>query len=159
MSLSRRHFVHVASLSLLAGATLPAAFAQSTLGLKREPFSAENLDPLNGISLESFQPLMGQRFSISNAGQSLGSLTLVSISVGSGTATGKKSSTLVGRAPRVSQQSPTGFTLKFRGSGGMLAQGTYIFQNAAVGSLSIFIVPSGPGVAQPTYSAVFSFLN
>jgi len=75
MSVTRRRFVEVASLSLLAGAALPAAFAPDGVGEETEPFSSENLLVLNDASQKTFERFIGERFAIRNAERALGSLT------------------------------------------------------------------------------------
>jgi hypothetical protein len=158
MSLTRRHFVQVASLSALAGAAFPAAFSQRGFEPGRETFSSENLAVLSGASWQEFQPLIGESFAISNASQSLGTLTLLSVNVPT-LASAETKAQFSGHAPRLPLQLKTNFTLQFQGSGGLLAQGTYTFENSSIGSFALFIVPSGPGSTPPTYTAVFSFLN
>ena len=77
MSLSRRHFVHLASLSMLAGAALPSAFAQEEA--EDKTFSPENLASFEGVSRQMFEPYVRERFDLSRAGQSLGRLTLIDV--------------------------------------------------------------------------------
>ena len=52
------------------------------------------------------------------------------------------------------------FILSFRSLplGSPLPQGTYVFRHGALGSFSLFIVPSGPGKPR-SYSAVFNHLK
>ena len=77
MSLSRRHFIQLSSISLLAGAVLPAAIAQDKND--DETFSAERIAALDGISRQDFEPYIGERFAISQPGRSLGKLTLIEV--------------------------------------------------------------------------------
>lgn len=154
MSLTRRRFVEVVSLSLLAGAAIPNAIAQDDARAEDDPFSAENLLALNEASQKTFERFIGERFTIRNAKRALGSLTLISVEAAPpATAPAKH---MVGRVPKAKPLSPAGFTLRFRGSGGELPQGTYTFRNAGLGSFPLFIVPSGPGVTPHTYTAVFT---
>jgi hypothetical protein len=154
MSVTRRRFVEVASLSLLAGAALPAAFAQDGVGEKTEPFSSENLLVLNDASQKTFERFIGERFAIRNAERALGSLTLLSVEAAPPIPAPAKH--MVGRVPKAAPRSLTGFSLRFQGSGGTLPQGTYTFRNAGLGSFPLFIVPSGPRVTPHTYTAVFT---
>lgn len=148
MSLSRRHFVQLGSLSLLAGTVLPAAFAQDETD--DETFSPEKLANLDGVSRQAFEPYIGERFSISQERKPLGKLTLIAVSELASAALGAK------KAP--SAQTLTGFTLRFQGSGGVLPQGTYILSQPAMGEFPLFLVPAGPGVNPPTYTAIFNKL-
>jgi hypothetical protein len=152
MSLSRRHFVQLGSITLLAGTVLPAAFAQEESG--DETFSPEKLATLDGVSRQAFEPYLGERFAISQEGQSLGKLTLIEI---------KEITTPASAAAKTlkknaAAQALMGFALRFQGSGGMLPQGTYTFSQPALGTFPLFIVPAGPGVKPPTYTAIFNKL-
>jgi hypothetical protein len=152
MSLSRRHFVHLTSLSLLAGAVLPAAFAQEG---EDETFSPENMASFEGVSRQMFEPYVRERFSISRAGQSLGKLTLIEVTDITPAATepspqgGKGMALTKGRAL-------TSFALRFQGSGGRLPQATYILSQPALGSFPLLLVPAAPDVDPPTYTAIFT---
>ena len=79
MSLTRRRFVEVVSLSLLAGAAIPNAIAQDDARAEDDRFSAENLLALNEASQKTFERFIGERFTIRNAKRALGSLTLISV--------------------------------------------------------------------------------
>jgi len=158
MSLTRRRFIETASLSLLASAALPAAFAQRNSELMNETFSPDRLTVFNGVSLQTFQRLIGERFSVSSNGRSLGSLTLLSVT-SSASAPAVAKITMTGRVPAPAQQVSSNFYARFQGSGATLPQDTYTLRNAGLGAFALFIVPSGPGVASPTYTAVFNLLN
>lgn len=146
MSLSRRHFVQLGSLSLLAGAVLPAAFAQD--GTDDETFSPERVAALDGISRQDFEPYLGERFAVSLAGRSLGKMTLIEVrELTVSTAKGKNAA---------ATQALTGFALRFQGSGGTLPQGTYTFSQSYLGEFPLFIVPAGPDVQPRTYTAIFN---
>ena len=54
MSLTRRRFVQGASLSLLAGTSIPAVLAQAVSGAKDAAFDPENLSAFSGISIRTF---------------------------------------------------------------------------------------------------------
>ena len=150
MSLSWRHFVHLASLSVLAGAALPSAFAQEEA--EDDTFSPDNMASLDGVSRQTFEPYIGDRFGVSRAGKSLGKLTLIEVrdtKPGAAKPGGKST------APR-SQRALTGFALRFQGSGGMLPQETYILSQAALGKFPLLLVPAAPGANPPTYTATFT---
>lgn len=154
MSLSRRHFVQLSSLTLLAGTVLPAAFAQEQEETDDETFSPEKLANLDGVSRQAFEPYVGERFAISLDGKSLGRLTLIEITELSASTGGAKP----GKKNAAPAQTLTGFALRFQGSGGVLPQGTYIFSQSALGEFPLFLVPAGPGVQPPTYTAIFNKL-
>jgi len=156
MSLTRRRFVEMSSLSLLAGVAIPNAISQDDTRVQDDPFSADNLLALNEASQKTFERFIGERFTIRNAKRALGSLTLISVEAAPPVPAPAKR--MVGRVPKVLPQSATGFSLRFRGSGGELPQGTYTFRNAGLGSFPLFIVPAGPRVTPPTYTAVFTLL-
>jgi hypothetical protein len=151
MSLSRRHFVQLGSLSLLAGAVIPAAFAQDETD--DETFSQERMAALDGVSRQDFEPYVGERFAISQAGRSLGKMTLVEVRELTSASTGATSSTANAAA-----QALTGFALRFQGSGGTLPQGTYIFSQSYLGEFPLFLVPAGPDVQPRTYTVIFNKL-
>jgi hypothetical protein len=158
MSLTRRRFVQAASLSLLASTTLPSALAEAGAATQDPTFRAENLIAFNGVSIKAFEPLIGEEFAASSGHHSLGSLTLLSVSeVVAAKAPTKPQ--MVGRVPQPLQQSITGFTLRFQGSGTAMPQGTYILRNPSIGSLPLLLVPSHAGAGPATYTAVFNFLN
>jgi hypothetical protein len=156
MSLTRRRFVEVASLSLLAGVAIPSAISQDDAPARDDPFRPENLLALNEASQKTFERFIDERFTIRNAKRALGSLTLISVEAAPPAPAPAKQ--MVGRVPKVAPQAAAGFSLRFRGSGGELPQGTYTFRNAGLGSFPLFIVPSGPGLTPPTYTAVFTLL-
>jgi hypothetical protein len=151
MSLSRRHFIQLGSLSLLAGAALPAAIAQ--VETDDETFSQEKMAALDGVSRQAFEPYVGERFAISQAGRSLGKLTLIEVRELTSASTGANSS-----KTNAAAQALTGFALRFQGSGGTLPQGTYTFSQPALGEFPLFLVPAGPDVQPRTYTAIFNKL-
>jgi hypothetical protein len=157
MSLSRRHFVHMASLSLVTGAVLPAAFAQDAPEGVDETFSPERMAIFQGISMQTFKPYLMDRFAISLAGRPLGKLTLIDVS---DTHPGAPEPEMQrGNSPaRPQQRALTGFALQFQGSGGRLPQETYTFSQAALGKFPLFLVPDGHKPDPPTYTAIFTLL-
>jgi hypothetical protein len=156
MSLTRRKFVEVASLSVLAGAAIPAGFAQEGVGADDDPFSAENLLALNDLTQKKFERYIGERFAIRNAKRALGSLTLLAVEPAPPAPT--QASPMVSHGPKAVTKTLASYSLRFRGSGGELPQGTYTFRNAGLGSFPLFIVPAGPHATPPTYTAVFTLL-
>ena len=163
MSLSRRQFVYVASLSVVAGSASPSLFAQDQAHAAAETITDEGSATLANLSLKDFQWLVGERFSISSPTRKLGKLTLIAATepdpikpshiphVG-----GLAAAPAVGR-------NLTSFLLRFQGAGGTLPQDTYIMQQGSLGTFPLFLVPEGPGPNQdpaaakrPTYLAVFT---
>jgi hypothetical protein len=154
MSLTRRRFIETASLSLLASAALPAALALKSPALVDENFSTERQFAFHGASPQTFQSMVGESFAISANGRPLGSLTLLSVSTAAAT-----DAFTSGHLPMTAQPSTTSFSLRFHGAEAKLEQGTYTLRNARLGAFPLFIVPSGPGAASPTYTAVFNLLS
>jgi len=157
MSLSRRQFVYVASLSVLATSASPSLFAQDEAEEAREIFTEEGSAALGNISLRDFEWLIGERFSISLPGQKLGKLTLVEATV----LDPIKPSSMTRTVGQVAKQAPsvalTGFWLRFQGAGGTLPQDSYIMQQGGLGTFPLFIVPAGLGESNhPTYLALFT---
>lgn len=141
MSLSRRHFVQIGSLSLLATAALSSAFAQS--GSEDDTYSPEKLSIFEGVSKQTFEPYLGEKFAISLKGKSLGRLTLIEV-------------TELTPAKAVKGKQLISFALRFRGSGGQLAQDTYTLSQRGLGDFPLLLVPSAPGSATLTYTAVIT---
>jgi hypothetical protein len=156
MSLTRRRFIETASLTLLASSVLPAPFAQSLAGLKNSPFKPENLSVLDGVSVETFKPFIGESFAVTQDGREICSLTLLSVT--SATTAPPSTVTRVGIVPKPSSQLITSFSLRFRGSGAPLTQDTYTLDSDRLGSFPLFIVPAATGVTAPTYTATFTLL-
>jgi hypothetical protein len=148
MSLSRRHFVQLASLSLLAGAALPSALAQRG---EDEAFSPENMASFEGLTRQSFEPYVRERFSVSLAGKALGRLTLIEVKDLTSATTAPAA-----RGALSQRRALTSFSLRFQGSGGQLPQDTYILSQPALGNFPLLLVPSAPGSNPPTYTATFT---
>jgi hypothetical protein len=141
MSLSRRQFVYVASLSVVANAASPSLFAQDKAQAASETITDEGSATLATLSLRDFEGLIGARFSISLSGRSLGKVTLIAATA---------AEPVQGRALEV-------FSLRFRGAGGTLPQDTYLMEETSLGTFPLFLVPEGPrGSAHPTYVATFT---
>jgi hypothetical protein len=160
MPISRRRFVHSATLSVLAGAALRSAWAQKEVDLSRATFGPENLVAFNGLSMQAFQALKGETFAVSSGDRDLGSMTLLSVTqyVLPTPAPVKNRVIVLARQPLRPAQSLSGFAVQFLGSGAALPQGTYTLQNDSIGSLPLLLVPSSLGTSPTTYTAVFNFL-
>jgi len=156
MSLSRRHFVYVASLFTLASAASPSVFAQDEAETASKTFSDEAVAILGNLSVHDFEFLIGERFSISLAGKSLGKLTLIEAAEMAPPKSSQAART-VGRLVR-STPAPalTSFSLRFQGAGGTLPQDTYTMQQSGLGTFPLFLVPEGPKSSRPTYLAIFT---
>ena len=157
MSLSRRQFVYVASLSAVAAAANPSLFAQEEAQTAGEAITEEGSAIVANLSLKDFQWLVGERFSISSPGKKLGKLTLIEATVldpvkPSHAAHLAGQAVAPARGPAVS-----GFSLRFQGAGGTLPQDTYIMSQSGIGTFPLFMVPEGPGgSSHPTYLAIFT---
>jgi hypothetical protein len=157
MSLSRRQFVYVASLSIVGTAANPSLFAQDEVKAASETITEEGAAILGSLSLRDFEWLIGERFSISLAGRPLGKLTLIAATA----ADPIKKTHAAHTAGEVAQPAPgralTSFSLRFQGAGGTLPQDTYTMAQAGIGTFPLFIVPEGPGgSSHPTYLATFT---
>ena len=160
MSLSRRQFVYVASLSVVTTAAGPSLFAAPAASKTITDAGAE---ALGSFSLRDFEGLIGDRFSISLNGRSLGQLVLIAATAtASPTATSPvKSSQISHVAGPVATPVPSrpliGFWLRFQGSGGALPQDTYLMEDSVLGAFPLFLVPEGPGGSKhTTYLAFFT---
>lgn len=151
MSLTRRRFIETASLSMLASAVLPSALASQ----KHQPFNSDGLALLDAVSARTFEPYIGERFQVSGANVSL---TLRSVTPAAGPLPASTPHT-IRPVPKLAQETVSGFSLRFQGSGIALGQGTYTLNNSALGSFPLFLVPSGPGAAPMMYTAIFNLLN
>jgi hypothetical protein len=156
MSLSRRQFVYVASLSMVASAANTSLFAEDEAKAASETFSEEASATLGRLSLKDFEPLIGDRFSISLAGRSLGKLTLIAATAMEIPKPSHIPHMVGDAAPPVPGRALTGFSLRFQGAGGTLPQDTYTMRQGGLGSFPLFIVPEGPGSDRPTYLATFT---
>lgn len=157
MSLSRRQFVYVASLSAVAAAANPSLFAQEEAQAAGQSISEDGSAIVANLSIKDFQWLVGERFSISSVGQKLGKLTLIEAAV--------LDPIKPSHAPHLAGQAVapargpavSGFSLRFQGAGGTLPQDTYILQQGGIGTFPLFLVPEGPaGSSHPTYLAIFT---
>jgi hypothetical protein len=153
MSVTRRKFLERATVTALAGAVLPVAFAQSGSGGKMSSSATDQDSFFDGISAETFKPFIGDKFSVALYGRSRGSITLVAVSQSKPAASvginGSKSTT-----PELDT-----FTLTFEGSGAKLPQETYTLSQLSLGSFPLFLVPLPKSSAAPMYSAVFNLIK
>ena len=147
MSLSRRQFVYAASLSVVATAASPLLFAQGA----PQTITNEGAATLATFSLGDFEGLIGDRFSVSLSGRSLGKVTLIAaFAAVPPRGAGKVAAPVPGRALQC-------FSLRFQGAGGTLPQDTYLMEQSSLGAFPLFLVPEGPGGSnRPTYMAVFT---
>ncbi len=157
MSLSRRQFVYVASLSVVATSASPSLLAQDESKAVSETFTDEGTATLATLSLRDFEGLIGARFSISLPGRPLGKVTLIAAAA----ADPVKPTQMMHVAGQVVVPVPgralEGFSLRFQGAGGTLPQDTYLMEESSLGAFPLFIVPEGPGGSnRPTYVAIFT---
>jgi hypothetical protein len=157
MSLTRRHFIESASLSLLATSVLRTGLAQSISGSQDATFNADNLSLLQDVTEETFKPYVGESFAVSQGNRRVGSLNLHSVTPAPAQPPASKLP-MVGKMPPSSEQAINSFSLHFRGSGTPLPQGTYTFKNGSLGSVSLFIVPGDETTKPYTYTASFCLL-
>ena len=157
MSLTRRHFIEAASLTVLASAAHPIGLAQTISSSDQGTFSAEAVAVLDSVSEETFTPLVGGSFAVYQGNRRIETLNLISVTT---VETPKVPSRLprAGRPSRPTEEAVQGFSLQFQTSGRSLRQGTYTLKNDSLGSFPLFIVPSGPGMSPPSYTATFSLL-
>jgi hypothetical protein len=153
MSLSRRQFVYVASLSMVATAVSPSAFAEAQAEAASTTFSDEAAANLGSLSLRDFESLIGARFSISLDGRSLGKLTLIEAADTKPPKPSHPFHTAGEGVQPARGRALTGFSLRFQGSGGRLTQDTYLMKQPGLGSFPLFIVPEGPSSDRTTYQA------
>jgi|HubBroStandDraft_1064217.scaffolds.fasta_scaffold643743_1 hypothetical protein len=160
MSISRRRFVRTATLSALAGAALRSAWAKPGAAAADETFSPENLVALNGISMQTFERLAGESFTVSSGDRTLGSMTLLSVTAYALPPASPVKGRLLtmGTLMRTAVQPLSSFSVRFQGSGAVLPQGTYTIANSSIGSMPLLLVPSGPNSSPNTYTAVFNLL-
>jgi len=157
MSLTRRLFVRSATLSVLAGAAMPAVRA---LPLNSDDDDAgDNSAVFSPGMLAVFEHLVGEKFAISRSGRRLGRLTLISAQAFQTPAPARNNVRMVGQVPTAKSRSLVGFNLRFQGSGGLLPQDTYLLEHASLGNFRLLLVPAAPEATPHTYTAVFNFLG
>jgi hypothetical protein len=144
-------------MSVIAASASPSLLAQNRAQAAAETFTDEGSATLANLSLQDFQWLIGERFSISSASQKLGKITLIAAT--------ELDPFKPSRIPQLADQAISGFQLRFQGAGGTLPQDTYILQQGSMGKFPLLLVPEGPGANQgpaesshPTYLAVFTRL-
>jgi hypothetical protein len=145
MAVSRRRFLEVGSMFAASIAVATNGMAQVANGVGSRPSLGGGGANLLTMTQATFKPLIGSVFLISTQTSTVISVVLTSVKESPATAT-----------PPVTDA----FTLSFSSLpiGSPLPQGTYVFRHAALGSFSLFIVPSRPG-APRSYSAVFNHLQ
>lgn len=164
MTISRRHFLETASLTVIAGAVMPGALAQRPPSLNDDRFNLDQLSILKGVSALTFKPLIGETFDAVQEGEFKDRLTLLEVNdPATAPEAGKEAQKvdnmrLVGRIPKPWQQAVMSFSLRFQGTGVALQQETYTMEHASLGSFPLFLVPAGPGVDTHTYTATFSLM-
>lgn len=162
MSISRRQFVEVASLTLLAGMARPASIAESAQQPVKSPARPPSIDESPSVlvdaSEETFKPYIGDRFVVSKGAQALGSVTLRAV-VSPQTASSPTNHPGKSRWPNASATPVKTFSLQFRGTGKPIPQGTYTMSNPSMGNFPLFIVPGAPGINPMSYTATFTFLQ
>ena len=95
-----------------------------------------------GLTLSSFAPHVGTRFTVTDASGPLATLTLVS-------------AVDVGIGDRAISERGECFALSFEGCDAVLTQDTYRMSHPALGDFPLFVVPDRPS-SRPRYSAVFN---
>jgi hypothetical protein len=157
MSLSRRQFVYLTSLSVVATSAGTSLLAQSEAQDASKTFTEEGAAILANLSLRDFEWLIGERFSISLSGLSLGKLTLIAATAQDPVKPSHFSHMAGKVAVPATGRALEGFSLRFQGAGGTLPQDTYMMQQGGIGTFPLFLVPEGPGGSnRPTYLAIFT---
>jgi len=160
MPFSRRSFVQNATLTILAGSVIPSASAQTAATTKGEPLHFGNPISLKGVSGKSFEPLIGQNFTLTAADKPMGSLRLIAIEDLTPVSNPDSQRFMVGRVPVTSPRQPIAcFALRFQGQEPHLPQDTYTLRNPRIGSIALFLVPSSDQPAPAKYTAFFSLLE
>ena len=127
---SRRSFIQTATLTVLAGAALPALSQSPT----NKTFDDANLVLLEGVSQQVFEDYIGESFSVLSGSKAMGTIKLISVTA---------IAPITAASSTAASQATTGFTLRFQGTGALLQQDVYTLQNRALGSMSVLWVPSG----------------
>ncbi len=152
MSVSRRKFL-LAGQTLLAAAALPIKFFGAVSNVSLGSSKAANLA---SATKATFQPLVNSSFAVQANSMTTAWLTLLSVEDMNGKAAAPSTSLAFGlRAIKAAPQVTDTFALHFQGTGETLKQGTYELEHKALGSLQLFLVPTGP----TTYSATISHLQ
>jgi hypothetical protein len=154
MSFTRRNFVHTTALTVLAGITMPSSFGKE----QDETFSADNLVGLYGLTRQKFDRVIGESFAVTLDNRSMGRLTLVAVKDYK-PFTPKQKPSMTAHKQKSSPQESSSYSVQFRGTGKTMAQETYVLKNPSLGSMVLLLVPSQPGEAKPTYTAVFNTLE
>lgn len=160
MSVSRRQFLQNTALAAIGCAAAP----QLTWAGTKKPSAPTGTGDSNiidvSISRQAFESEIGSSFKVTANAQSQPAwLTLAAVNDLPPLAPVNPASMAV---PPPKSNLPatksTGFILSFIGGPAAgLAQGTYTFQNSALGTFSVFIVPTGTG--SQSYFAVFNHVS
>ena len=155
MNPTRRSFLQAAVMAALTSKLSLVAFAQERVKNQTEVMDDESLSIFDGVSPETFEQWIGSSFQLSLKGKQVGTLVLMSV---------KKTNSTEGLNTAKAARSSNGpsiasFSLRFRGTGNALLQDTYTLSHSWLGTFPLFLVPSGPGAKQSTYTATFNVLN
>ena len=141
MPLSRRHMLRL-SQAWLAAAALPLRV-----------FADENPTRFSALSKARFTSLLGTTFTANSSSMKPTWLVLQFVDdMNSGLVGGSPAVAALSRHP--APPATETFLLRFSGVGETLTQGTYEFEQASLGRVQLFIVPSG----HATYAAVFNHI-
>ena len=163
MNPTRRSFLRAAAMAALASKLSLIAFTQQRLQNQTEVMDDESLSIFDGISPETFEQWVGSSFQLSRSGKQVGTVVLMSVKKTGSTdkPDATKPAVATVRAAAASSTVPSiySFSLQFRGRGNALPQDTYTLTHSWLGKFPLFLVPSGPGARQSTYTATFNILN
>lgn len=150
-------------MAALASKLSLVAFTQQRLKNQTEVMDDESLSIFDGVSPETFEQWIGSSFQLSHNGQQVGTVVLMSVKKTGSTDKPDIAKPAVAtiRAIPASSTAPSifSFSLQFRGTGNALPQDTYTLTHSWLGKFPLFLVPSGPGAKQSTYTATFNILN
>jgi hypothetical protein len=160
MNPTRRYFLQAAALAALTSKLPPVAFGQQHPKSQSEVMDDESLSIFDGISPETFEQWIGSSFRLSLKGKQIDTVVLILVTkVGSPErASSPRAVQMVGTKAAV-KPSTSSFSLRFRGTGNALPQDTYTLTHSWLGTFPLFLVPSGPGAKQSTYTATFNLLS
>jgi hypothetical protein len=160
MNPTRRYFLQAAALAALTSKLPPVAFGQQHPKSQSEVMDDESLSIFDGISPDTFEQWIGSSFRMSLKGKQVDTVVLISVKkIGSPEiASNPRTAHMVG-TKAAARPSISGFSLRFRGTGNVLPQDTYTLTHNWLGTFPLFLVPSGPGTKQSTYTATFNLLS
>lgn len=160
MNPTRRYFLQGASLAALTSTLPPIAFGQQHPKSQSEVMDDESLSIFDGISPETFEQWIGSSFRLSLKGKQVDTVVLIAVTkiASPETASSPRTPQIVGTKAAV-RPSTSSFSLRFRGTQNALSQDTYMLTHDWLGTFPLFLVPSGPGAKQSTYTATFNLLS